>query len=1264
MQRYIDQKLREHFGVGDKWLEEVLKDENFVKKLSKHEQKSLKELARYVAAGDHEPAERFEPTHFKTLVGVYPDAFPVEWSTNDDMFDSIASARNLKTHEKYLNDPHRTRQTLTTCVSVLEYIHDCDVAEEIEEIEKLLNQLNDLDSVRSGANLAERDGEPPDAPSSDGAGLAEQDGGPPARRTEGGGLSRQWLYVFGIGVLIIAVIAAALGSRSGNGQPNGQPVCSDIGDVELAGPGGSIELAALGGYCTDPDEDDLTFSAASSDNGVVSAAVAGDSLTLIAGGGDGGTATITVTATDPDGRETTASFDVTVNTPPQPEKENQSPDCDDVEGVTIVEGEVQEVSIFCSDDDSDMITLRVSADSQTDHHSVSPNTASIDGSGARQFTIVGLSSSAGTSYVEIEADDGKGGSDRVRFGVAVAVGGDGNELSPKIEGSISCTPSPVAVSASVECRANVSGTTPFTYEWRGGSSSNTTSASYNASFSSEGSQSVSLTVSNAVGSDDGSTTVQVMEPPSIGSLGCPSSATVNQVVACSPSISGTGPFTYMWSGGDSSGSGSGYSSSWGTTGTKTVSLTVTNAVGDASSSTSVKVQIGITAPTINRISCTPSTVGVNASVSCTASLSGGAPDSYEWSGGASRGRISSYSPRWSSVGTKTVSLTVRNSAGSDSESTTVSVMTPPTISSLGCRLSATVAQAAICSPTVSGTKPLTYAWSGGDSSGSTSSSFYSPSWSTPGRKTISLTVRNAVGSNSRSTTVEVQPEPPRIDSVSCSPLSPTINQWVNCTAILSGGTPTSYSWSDSDGGSGNSSSYSTSFSSSGSKTVSLTVRNSADSDSRSTSLTVPPRPPQVSISCFPASVDTNQRTSCMVTSNSGGTPTSYSWSDSDGGSGSDTSYSVSFTSAGTKTVYLTASNSGGNDSRRQTSVIVARRPVAPTISSISCSPSWPTVNQSVSCTADVRGTAPISYSWSGGNSQGNQRDYDTRFSSSGEQMVWLTVSNSAGSDTDRTTVEVQPKPPEITISCSPSSAYKGDEVTCSVTRNRGGGITSYEWRASGGSPSSGSSSTYSPSFSRAGRHTVSLTASNSAGSDSDSTSIRVENRPPERVGSISALTVGVRWNSNWIDLDSYFRDPDGDSLTYAATSDNSTRAFVQFEGRNDDKLSVTVLSAGTVTITVTASDGDGGTATQSFDATAAPYPSWAVYCQPDTISVYYLSGFYGTKHHLDITASQAESLWGSSWWEEIVTMSSSDCAKWPTGSPYDYDDARHEVIRY
>ena len=240
-----------------------------------------------------------------------------------------------------------------------------------------------------------------------------------------------------------------------------------------------------------------------------------------------------------------------------------------------------------------------------------------------------------------------------------------------------------------------------------------------------------------------------------------------------------------------------------------------------------------------------------------------------------------------------------------------------------------------------------------------------------------------------------------------------------------------------------------------------------------------------------------------------------------------------------------------------------------------------------------------------------------------------------------------------------------ENITCTVRLDpRGGTPDTYEW--SGGSASRSNRSTYSPSFSSSGRQTVSLTVRNSAGRDNASTTVRVvprPNRDPETVGSIPTLTVGVGWGSDEVDLGSYFRDPDGDSLTYEVDSSNSSRASVRVVGRNRDELTVTGRRAGSVTITVTASDGKGGTATQSFSATAAPRPSWFVYCQPDSIRVWYLRGAYGTRHHLDITASQAEGLWGSSWWNEIVTMSSSDCAKWPIGPSYDYNDARWEVER-
>ena len=620
------------------------------------------------------------------------------------------------------------------------------------------------------ANLRDQGDEPRDRQPEGAPNLAGQAGEPPAHRTGGVG-SRTWGRFWPVAVVLVIaamILAGVCASSSGNGPP----VCSEIDDVVLTGPGDPNGTVALGGHCTDADDDELTFTAASSDNDIVSAAVEGDLLTLTAGDGSGGTATITVTATDPDGRSDTASFDVTVS-PPAVTPPNRPPDCDDVEDVTVVEGEEQEVFVSCSDDDGDTITLRVSAESQTNYHSVSPNVASIAGSGAQSFTIAGLRSSAGAGYVEIEADDGKGGTDMVRFSVVVDAavvdaGEDGptepdeteppSVEPPEIEGSISCAPSPVATNTSVNCTVSLShGTPPFTYEWRGGSSLNTASNSYHTSFGSEGSQSVSLTVSNDGGSDDASTTVQVMEVPTINSLGCPSSATENQTVNCSPSVSGTEPFTYRWSGGGSGGSGSSYSPSWSATGRKTVSLTVTNAVGSDNGSTSVVVDEDVRRPEIDSIIC-ESPVATNASANCRVNLSGGAPDSYSWSdsdGGS--GNSASYRASFSAPGMKTVRLTVRNTADSDSDSTTVRVMTPPTISSLGCPSSVTENEVVTCSPSVSGTGPFTYGWSDGESVGVQAS--YSLSWSTIGVKTVWLSVLNDVGDDQQSTTVYVNGVP-------------------------------------------------------------------------------------------------------------------------------------------------------------------------------------------------------------------------------------------------------------------------------------------------------------------------------------------------------------------------------------------------------------------------------------------------------------------------------------------------------------------------
>ena len=89
----------------------------------------------------------------------------------------------------------------------------------------------------------------------------------------------------------------------------------------------------------------------------------------------------------------------------------------------------------------------------------------------------------------------------------------------------------------------------------------------------------------------------------------------------------------------------------------------------------------------------------------------------------------------------------------------------------------------------------------------------------------------------------------------------------------------------------------------------------------------------------------------------------------------------------------------------------------------------------------------------------------------------------------------------------------------------------------------------------------------------------VSNRTPTKVGSIPTQTVGVGGTAATVDVSSYFSDPDGNPLTYTATSSNPSRATVSL---SDSTLTITAAAAGWSTITVNATDTSNAAATQTF----------------------------------------------------------------------------------
>ena len=123
---------------------------------------------------------------------------------------------------------------------------------------------------------------------------------------------------------------------------------------------------------------------------------------------------------------------------------------------------------------------------------------------------------------------------------------------------------------------------------------------------------------------------------------------------------------------------------------------------------------------------------------------------------------------------------------------------------------------------------------------------------------------------------------------------------------------------------------------------------------------------------------------------------------------------------------------------------------------------------------------------------------------------------------------------------------------------------------------------------RAGTATIWVTATDPGGlSAAQSFTVTVtppENRPPEPVGRLAPLTIGVDESPVTVEVSGAFRDPDGDRLTYGASSSMPSVASVLVSG---SRVRVTPVSEGSALVTVTATDisGSNTTAMQSFTVT-------------------------------------------------------------------------------
>ena len=458
-------------------------------------------------------------------------------------------------------------------------------------------------------------------------------------------------------------------------------------------------------------------------------------------------------------------------------------------------------------------------------------------------------------------------------------------------------------------------------------------------------------------------------------------------------------------------------------------------------------------------------------------ISTGTPTSWKWSfGDGTYSTDENPVHAYSTAGTYSVTLTDSNAAGNDSmtKNNYIIALQKPVADFWGSPRSGEAPLNVTFTDISTGT-PTSWNWSFGDGTYSTDENPVH-AYSTAGTYSVTLTDSNAAGSDSMTKNNYIIALQKPVADFWGSPRSGEAPLNVTFTDI-STGTPTSWNWSFGDG------TYSTdenpvhAYSTAGTYSVTLTDSNAAGNDSMTkNNYIIALQKPVADFWGSPRSGEAPLNVT--FTDISTGTPTSWNWSFGDKSTSTAKNPVHKYTQTGIYTVTLTSSNAAGSNSITKSSYVTV---LIPPIASFTATPT--TGKAPITVTFTDRSTNnPTSWNWSfGDKSTSTAKNPVHKYTQAGKYTVILTVKNAAGSNSiTKSSYVTVLIPPVASFTATPTTGKA--PLTVTFTDKSTNNPTAWSW--SFGDKSTSTTKNPVHKYTQTGKYTVTLTSSNTAGSNS------------------------------------------------------------------------------------------------------------------------------------------------------------------------------------